>query len=43
VQTCDCAKAAAESHRGSPHGSGLGVHRYVVVRTIGLLHWFGRR
>ncbi|WP_066942516.1 hypothetical protein [Microtetraspora fusca] len=24
------------------HGSGLGVHRYVVEGTIGLLHWFRR-
>ncbi|TDB94881.1 IS5 family transposase [Actinomadura sp. 7K534] len=30
------------AHRGAPHGSGLGVHRYVVERTIGLLHWFRR-
>ncbi len=30
------------ARRGSPHGSGLGVHRYVVERTIGLLHWFRR-
>lgn len=28
--------------RGTSHGSGLGVHRYVVERTIGLLHWFRR-
>jgi transposase len=27
---------------GIPHGSGLGVHRYVVERTIALLHWFRR-
>lgn len=30
------------ARRGAPHGSGLGVHRYVVERTIGLLHWFRR-
>lgn len=28
--------------RGTPHGSGPGVHRYVVERTIALLHWFRR-
>ena len=28
--------------RGVEHGSGLGKHRYVVERTIALLHW-GRR
>ncbi|RFU40489.1 IS5 family transposase [Actinomadura logoneensis] len=30
------------ARRGTGHGSGLGVHRYVVERTIGLLHWFRR-
>ncbi|GLY82067.1 hypothetical protein Airi01_103340 [Actinoallomurus iriomotensis] len=30
------------ARRGTPHGSGLGVHRYVVERTIALLHWFRR-
>ncbi|WP_424923042.1 transposase [Actinomadura rubrisoli] len=30
------------ARRGVAHGSGLGVHRYVVERTIGLLHWFQR-
>ncbi|WP_168221452.1 IS5 family transposase [Actinomadura sp. WMMA1423] len=30
------------ARRGDPHGSGLGVHRYVVERTIALLHWFRR-
>src|SRR5690242_17756063 len=30
------------ARRGVPHGSGLGAHRYVVERTIGLLHWFRR-
>ncbi|SFO08967.1 hypothetical protein SAMN04489713_10460 [Actinomadura madurae] len=28
--------------RGSPHGSGLGVHRCVVGCTISLLPWFRR-
>jgi Transposase DDE domain len=28
--------------RGVPHGSGLGVYRYVVEQTIALLHWFRR-
>jgi hypothetical protein len=26
--------------RGTPHGSGLGVYRYVVEQAIALLHWF---
>jgi transposase len=30
------------ARRGTPHGSGLGAQRYVVERTIGLLHWFRR-
>ena len=30
------------ARRDTPHSSGLGVHRYVVERTIGLLHWFPR-
>ena len=30
------------TRRGRPHGSGLGAHRYVVERTIALLHWFRR-
>jgi DDE family transposase len=30
------------ARRGTPHGSGLGTHRYVVERTIALLHWFRR-
>jgi len=30
------------AHRGTPHGSGLGTRRYVVERTIALLHWFRR-
>lgn len=29
-------------HRGTPHGSGLGVYRWVVEQTIALLHWFRR-
>jgi len=28
--------------RGTEHGSGLGVHRWVVEQTIALLHWFRR-
>ena len=28
--------------RRGPHGSGLGVHRWVVEQTIALLHWFRR-
>ncbi|MEV0594977.1 IS5 family transposase [Nonomuraea cavernae] len=28
--------------RGTAHGSGLGVHRWVVEQTIALLHWFRR-
>lgn len=27
------------ARRGTDHGSGLGVHRYVVERAIGLFHW----
>jgi hypothetical protein len=30
------------ARRGTPHGSGLGVHRWVVEQTIALLHWFRR-
>ena len=30
------------ARRNHPHGSGLGVHRYVVEQTIALLHWFRR-
>lgn len=26
------------SRRGTPHGSGLGIHQWVVERTIALLH-----
>jgi transposase len=28
--------------RGTPHGSGLGVYRWVVEQTLALLHWFRR-
>lgn len=28
--------------RRGPHGSGLGVHRWVVEQTLALLHWFRR-
>lgn len=28
--------------RGTPHGSGLGTHRWVVEQTLALLHWFRR-
>jgi transposase len=30
------------ARRGEPHGSGLGVYRYVVEQTIALLHQFRR-
>ena len=30
------------ARRGTEHGSGLGIHRWVVERTIALLHWFRR-
>jgi hypothetical protein len=30
------------SRRGTEHGSGLGVHRWVVEQSIALLHWFRR-
>ena len=30
------------ARRGTAHGSGLGVHRWVVEGTIALLHWFRR-
>ncbi|GAA3625385.1 hypothetical protein GCM10022419_133700 [Nonomuraea rosea] len=29
-------------HRPPEHGSGLGVHRWVIEQTIALLHWFRR-
>jgi hypothetical protein len=28
------------ARRGTGHGSGLGVHRWVVEQSIALLHWF---
>ena len=34
--------AADIARRGEPHGSGLGVVRYVVEQTIALLHQFRR-
>jgi transposase len=30
------------ARRGTPHGSGLGVYRWVVEQTVALLHWFRR-
>ncbi|MEY9911813.1 transposase [Catenulispora sp. MAP12-49] len=30
------------ARRGTDHGSGLGVHRWVVEATFALLHWFRR-
>ncbi|MCC3331563.1 IS5 family transposase [Nocardia abscessus] len=30
------------ARRGTDHGSGLGVYRWVVEQTIALLHWFRR-
>jgi len=30
------------ARRGTEHGSGLGVHRWVVERSLALLHWFRR-
>jgi transposase len=30
------------ARRGTEHGSGLGVYRWVVEQTIALLHWFRR-
>ncbi|MGW0034408.1 transposase, partial [Streptomyces sp. NPDC003314] len=30
------------ARRGAPHGSGLGVYRWVVERTIAWLHGFRR-
>ena len=30
------------ARRGTGHGSGLGVHRWVVEQSIALLHWFRR-
>jgi transposase len=34
--------ATAIARRGAPHGSGLGVFRYVVEQTLALLHQFRR-
>jgi transposase len=28
------------ARRGTDHGSGLGVHRWVIEQSIALLHWF---
>ena len=30
------------ARRGTAHGSGLGIYRWVVERTIAWLHWFRR-
>ncbi len=30
------------ARRGTEHGSGLGVYRWVVEGTLALLHWFRR-
>ena len=30
------------ARRSTEHGSGLGVHRWVIEQSIALLHWFGR-
>jgi hypothetical protein len=30
------------ARRNTEHGSGLGVHRWVVEQSIALLHWFRR-
>ncbi len=30
------------ARRGAGHGSGLGMHRWVVEQAIALLHWFRR-
>ena len=34
--------ATAIARRGEPHGSGLGIFRYVVEQTIALFHQFRR-
>ena len=31
---------AVIARRGTEHGSGLGVHRWVVEQSFALLHWF---
>jgi hypothetical protein len=30
------------ARKGTEHGSGLGVHRWVVEQAFALLHWFRR-
>ena len=30
------------ARRSTEHGSGLGVHRWVIEQSIALLHWFRR-
>jgi transposase len=30
------------ARKGTPHGSGLGVYRWVVEQSFALLHWFRR-
>ena len=30
------------ARKRTEHGSGLGVHRWVVEQTVALLHWFRR-
>ena len=30
------------ARRGTEHGSGVGVHRWVVEQGFALLHWFRR-
>ncbi len=30
------------ARRGTEHGSGLGMHRWMVEQSIALLHWFRR-
>lgn len=30
------------ARRGTEHGTGLGVHRWVVEQSFALLHWFRR-
>ena len=30
------------ARRGSPHGSGLGIYRWVVEQAVALLHWMRR-
>ncbi|WP_326826112.1 hypothetical protein [Streptosporangium sp. NBC_01756] len=39
---CDKRIEPVIARRGISHGSGLGVHRWVVKQTIALLHWFCR-